>query len=217
MWRRLAIALSLVALVGCRSKNTWQRDELPYDQIVVAPERVSLQSGRVGAGRWETDATFVLAAARNSSDRDADVSLAGDLITADGTRYPLHVESLRVPGGGERTFALVDKEQKARPDAVRAEVRVTGAMLPDYPPPVAVTDGAVHQDQGRAVVAGNVVNTAARECQVSVMAAFYDAAGVPLQRPFTVFKLGPNGKRGTQFVGPPGSVSAQLYVGEVNY
>ena len=38
-----------------------------------------------------------------------------------------------------------------------------------------------------------------------------------MQRPSTVFKLDAHGQRGTQFVGPAGSKSAYLFIGEVNY
>jgi hypothetical protein len=125
--------------------------------------------------------------------------------------------SIRIPAGGSRLFALVDGEQRARPEATAARVEVLGAMPVEYAPPYQVTDGHVYGDQGRAVVAGNVVNTADRPGSAVIVAAFFDEAGRPMQRPSTVFKLDPHGKRGTQFVGPPGSKSAYLFIGEVNF
>ena len=216
--RWLVALASVCALTGCKKESSWSRDEIPHDRIDVVADKMLVKSGEVGHDQWKSDATYVLVEARNESDRDAEVTLGGALTAADGaTVSPLRKESIRIPAGGSRLFALVDAEQLARPQATSARIDVLGAMPVDYAPPYVVTDGHVYSDQGRAVVAGNVINTAERPGTAVVVAAFFDGEGRPMQRPSTVFKLDAKGKRGTQFVGPPGSVSAYLFIGEVSY
>ena len=216
--RWLVAAAALCALAGCKKESGWTHDEVPHDQIDVVADKMLVKSGEVGHDQWRSDATYVLVEARNESDRDAEVTLGGALLGASGAALStLRKESIRVPAGGSRLFALVDGEQRARPDATTARIDVLGAMPVDYAPPFQVTDGHVYGDQGRAVVAGNVINTADRPGSCVVVAAFFDADGRPMQRPSTLFKLDAHGKRGTQFVGPPGSKSAYLFIGEVSY
>lgn len=216
--RWLAALASVCALAGCKKESSWSRDEVPHDQIDVVTDKMLVKSGAVGHDQWKSDATYVLVEARNESDRDAEVTLGGALTASDGRALgTLRKESIRIPAGGGRLFALVDVEQRARPDATSARIDVLGAMPVDYAPPYQVTDGHVYGDQGRAVVAGNVVNTADRPGSAVVIAAFFDAEGRPMQRPSTLFKMDARGKRGTQFVGPVGSRSAYLFIGEVSY
>lgn len=213
---RLQVALLALLLVGAGCKHERQWDE------AVAPDAVELdrahqviKQGAVGAGDFRTTASYVLVPARNTSARDLIVTLRGDLVVG-RERFELLPESLRVPAGGERTFALVDRGQLARPGA-SAEVVVSGALAVSYPPSIHVTDGVVHEDQGRAVAAANVENTSKLEARVPVIAVFHDPAGLPMERPFTVIVLAAGGKRGVQLVGPPGSKTAQLYVGEAQF
>lgn len=216
--RALAVVAVVCALAGCKKESGWARDEVSHDLIDVVTDKLRVVSGDVGHDQWKTDATYVLVEARNESDRDVDVTLGGALTSADGaTLGALRKESIRIPAGGGRMFALVDSEQVARPGATGARVDVLGALPVEYAPPIIVTDGHVYSDQDRAVVAGNVINTADRPGSAVVIAAFFDADGRPMQRPSTLFKLDPMGKRGTQFVGPVGSKSAYLFIGEVNY
>ena len=216
--RWLVALASVCALAGCKREASWSKDELPHDQVDVVTEKMLVKSGEVGHDQWKSDATYVLVEARNESDRDAEVTLGGALTAADGSALSaLRKESIRIPAGGSRLFALVDGEQLARPEARSARIDVLGALPVEYAPPYQVTDGHVYSDQGRAVVAGNVINTADRPGSAVIVAAFFDADGKPMQRPSTVFKLDAHGKRGTQFVGPAGSKSAYLFIGEVNY
>jgi hypothetical protein len=216
--RWLVALASVCALAGCKKESSWTRDEVPHDRIDVVAEKMLVKSGEVGHDQWKSDATYVLVEARNESDRDAEVTLGGALTAADGSALgTLRKESIRIPAGGSRLFALVDAEQLARPGATSARIDVLGAMPVEYPPPYVVTDGHVYSDQGRAVVAGNVTNTADRPGSAVIVAAFFDEAGRPMQRPSTLFKLDPKGTRGTQFVGPVGSKSAYLFIGEVSY
>jgi len=208
----LGIVVGLAA-VACGDAR--QPVEVPRDAVAVDPAATVVLHGSVGAGPWETQATYALVSARNRSDQDLLVTVGGVLVGGTG-RHDLRSEALRVPAGGERLFALVDASGATRSDAV-AEAWVLAAKPLTYPPPVAVTGGKVHPDQGRAVVAAFLENRGRTEARVPVIAAFYDDAGRPVARPFTVVTVAGGGKRGVQLVGPPGSVSAQLYTGEVQF
>jgi hypothetical protein len=216
MTRSVVVAVVALALgAGC-ARERWVGEPVPLDAIAIDQASLVVKTGTVGAGEWQRESSYVLVSARNSTDRDLLVTLRGQLIDG-AARRPLMPESLRLPAGGERLFALVDQGQVARPGAAGAEIEVAGALAVDYPPPVAISDGNVYQDQGRAVVAAHVANSGKGEATAAIIAAFYDAAGKPMERPFTTVKLTGGGKRGVQLVGPPGSASAQMYVGEVQY
>lgn len=179
---------------------------------------MQLTTGLVGVGKFESEATYALVDAINNADQDLMVTLAGVFRDASGAEVGRATrQSLRIPAGGRRTYALVDADAEVLPGATDVEVSVVGAMALDYSPPVVITEGHVYDDRGRAVVSGYVVNTADREAKAIVVAGFYDADGVPVKRPSTLFTLTGKGKRGVQFVGPEGSRSAYLFVGDVVY
>jgi hypothetical protein len=217
--RRRALAPSVASLAICAAlAASCGKDESARPPVDLARIQVSgavVKSGPVGEPRWRSQATYALVEARNQTDADVMVTLGGELEGA-GQSWPLRRESLRVPAGGSRLFALVDEGQAER-QAIGARVAVTGAVHVAYPPPFAVTDGNVVLDEDRAVAAGYVVNTAERDGSAVVIGAFFDESGAPLQRTSTVFALSPGGKRGVRLVGPVGSRSAYLFVGEVNY
>lgn len=218
--RRRALAPSVAALAICSAlaASCGKREPAgpPVDLSRIQVSGAVVKTGAVGEPRWRSQATYALVEARNQTDDDVMVTLGGELEGA-GQSWPLRRESLRVPAGGSRLFALVDDGQAERPQASGARVAVTGAMRVAYPPPFAVTDGNVVLDEDRAVAAGYVTNTAERDGSAVVIAAFFDESGTPLQRTSTVFALSPGGKRGVRLVGPVGSRSAYLFVGEVNY
>jgi hypothetical protein len=184
--------------------------------VAVDRERVVVTTGTVGIGEHARRSTYVLASARNTGAIDLLVTLRGDLVESSGARHELLPESLRVPAGGERTFALVLRAQEERAGAT-AEVVVSGALPLTYDATLRVAEGHVYQDQGRAVVAGRVANDGRVPARVPVFAAFYDPSGRPVARPFTVIELAPGGARAVQLVGPSGSTEAQLYLGEAQF
>jgi hypothetical protein len=207
------IALAAVGAAGCPK----QVDPRAVDPglIAISP-KLTVRTDKVGdAGAL---ATFVLVDAENHADRELTVVLAGDLIDGSGAVVGhLRKDSLRVPPGGRRTFALVDNGVAARPAAVSARLRVDGASVPVGPSPIRIVDGHVYADQGRAVASGFVVNDAKYPGKAVVIAGFYDADGTPMTRPFDVYDIGPGARLPAQFVGPPGSKSAYIFVGEVTY
>jgi hypothetical protein len=212
--RPAALVALVLVLAGC--ERVPPAPAAAPEAIAIDPAAIVVKTGPIGAGEAPASATYALVPAQNRGARDLVVTLRGQL-EAGGARHALLPETLRVPAGGERVFALVDAEQATRPAGGRAVVEVTGAQAVDFAPPVTVRDGRVVQDQGRAVVAANLENTAALEARVPVIAAFYGADGKPLERPFTIVVLAAGGRRGIQLVGPVGSTGAQLYLGEVQY
>ncbi|HTE53920.1 MAG TPA: hypothetical protein VK698_23860 [Kofleriaceae bacterium] len=217
--RRTALALMMVAqaaaVAGCREPA---RPAVDPRAIEIAGDAVAIRTGSVGEGKWRGQATYALVEARNRGDQDLMVTLGGELrAEAGAAAWPLARESLRIPAGGSRLFALVDAARAARPQASAAHVELAGAMPVRYAPPFAVKDGNVVLDQDRAVAAGNIVNTAARDGSAVVIGAFFDQAGAPLERTSTVFPISSGGARGVRLVGPPGSRSAYLFIGEVEY
>lgn len=218
---RAALAGVLI-LAGLAPACTRARDrdaaEVERGLVALHTARMNLRHDRIGDGKWATDATFVLLDAENTHREDLMVTLSGELLDAGGRVVgALRPASLRVPAGGVRTFALVDREQKARPQATTARVEVAGAHVPAYAPPVVITDGHVHRDGDRVVVTGMVRNTAEQGVRVLVLGGFHDAAGVPLTRPFVEMYLAGNASHPLELVGPPGSVSGYAFIGDLAY
>jgi hypothetical protein len=202
-------------LVSC-SKKSWEDKEVSFDLVRVAADKLTLRTDTVGSGKWARKTTFVLVDAHNSHDKVLRVDIGGKLVDAEGTEVaPLKADSLVIPPGGDRTFALVDSEGKARPRATSAKVQVIAARTVDYEPNIKVTDGHVYMDEGRVVATAYVHNThPERGAKVVVIAGFYDAAGKPMKRPYDVIVVQPKTKRAVQFVGPAGSKKGYVFIGQ---
>ncbi|HVV83659.1 MAG TPA: hypothetical protein VHE35_11350 [Kofleriaceae bacterium] len=163
-------------------------------------------------------ATFALVHADNGDDHDADVTLGGVLVDADGHEVGrLAPSSLRIPAHGRRTFALVDDEQKARPTATEARIDVRTATRAEQPETVRITDGDVTRIAGQVVASGTVENLTDRTCQAVVIAGFQDASGRPITRPFALYQLGPHARKAAVFTGPPGTATGYIFVGQVEF
>ena len=213
---------------------------LELDRIVISTD-ARLRTDTVGGGDFTSMSSFVLVDARNTAEQGAYVSLGGDLIDGGGKVIGmLKPQSLWVPGGESRTFALVDTERKPRPAATSTRIKVRGALISDPPPRARIADFHTFDDHGKVVVQGNLVNDYPRIGHVMVIGSFHDAQNRPLTRPFRLLRIGANGTADkvedcpdaeisrekaparaarcpVQFVGPPGSVRGQLYIGDVVY
>lgn len=223
-WTWYLLALCLAALSGaaggaCRKQaSSWEEREVDPGLVRLDSERMLLRHDTVGHDRWASRASFVLIDATNTHGEDLMVTLGGELVDAQGAAVgTLRPASLRIPAGGVRTFALVDEAQVVRERAAAARVRVIGAHVPSYPPPVTVTDGNVYRDGDRVVVSARVHNTAPGTVRVLVLGGFYDQHGVPMRRPFTEMVLPGGGSHTAQFVGPDGSVKGYIFVGDMAY
>ncbi|MCA9677644.1 MAG: hypothetical protein KC464_21660 [Myxococcales bacterium] len=214
MWRSLAVAaITLGAACGRHAPGE------PFDPgaIKISTDRV-VKTDTVGDGEWERQATFVLVDADNVSAGELLVTLGGALTDATGAEVgALRPESLRIPAGGRRTFALVDAHDAARPTATGATIVVRGAVPPRWQPDAHLADGHVFDDHGKVMVAANLVNDADRAGRVIVFAGFHDADGRPMQRQFLLAEIGAHITQVVRFVGPEGSKSGYVYLGDASY
>ena len=217
---RTALLILVVAtgVAPACKKASWQQREVDHALVTVDKEHINLRHDTVGEGRFESQASFVLVDARNTHDTDLMVTLTGELVDGGGNPVgKLRMESLRIPAGGLRTFALIDAENALRPSATSARLEVTGAWVPGFPPPVVVSEGSVTRSDDRMVVAGTVHNTADRHVKVIVFAGFYAADGTPMTRPFTLMQLAGKSSHPAEFVGPPGASKGYLFIGQAIY
>jgi hypothetical protein len=207
-------ALVLIALVACEGNKS---RELDHDLIRV-PNNARLRTDTVGGGRFEEQATFVLVDAENTAKEGAYITLAGELADAGGAKVAdLKAQSLWIPAGEQRTFALVDRERKPRPSATSAKIFVRGASVPASPPSATAGELKEIADNGKLVVQGIVHNDAARAGQIMVIASFYDATHRPMTRPFAMVRVDAGSTQPVQFVGPTGAVHGAIFIGDTIY
>jgi len=167
--------------------------------------------------RWTAHGTFVLVDASNDSDRGAYITLEGTLRDADARALgELKPESLWVPAHEQRTFALVDSGHQERPGAAGAQIRVRGTRT-GSPPVMHVEAPRTIEDYGKAVAQATIVNDADHAGRAVVMAAFADAEHRPMSRPFALVEVPGNARSYVQLVGPKGSKTATIYIGETIY
>lgn len=214
----LALVTLSLSVTACKKPKGWQRDEVDYGLVEVAGDRLRLRHDIVGEGQFASKATFVLVDARNTHSGDLMVTLGGELVDAEGAVVgELGVESLRVPSGGTRMFALIDKARTTREAASGARVRVVGAHEVDYPPPVQISDDKVVKEGDMLTAYATVRNTKPRYVKVIVLAGFYDENDVPITRPFTLMQLAGDTTHPAEFPGPAGAHKAYIFVGEMVY
>jgi hypothetical protein len=212
-----AVVLLVALFAGSACSNTRASRSLDLDAIRVTGD-ARMRTDTVGDGAFASNSTFVLVDAENTSSTGAYVTLAGELTdNAGGTVGVLKPQSLWVPGGERRTFALVDTERVPRPASTSARIKVRGAMIPDEPPRARIEQLHVFDDYGKSVVQANLVNDADRLGQIMVIAAFHDADGRPMTRPFQMIQIDRKQTRPVQFVGPQGSKTGTIFVGEAIY
>ena len=229
--------LLMLALLSCQAAEV---RNLELDRIEISAD-ARLRTDKVGGGDHVSTSSFVLVDAKNTADQGAYVSLGGELVDGGGAVIgTLKPQSLWVPAGEARTFALVDTERKPRPAATSTRIKVRGALISDPAPHARIADFHAFDDHGKVVVQANLVNDYPRIGHVMVIAAFHDAQHRPLTRPFRMLRIGPKGTADTveecpdadsprskfparaaqcpvQFVGPPGAVRGTIFVGDVVY
>jgi hypothetical protein len=204
----------LLALASCAKSKSRQLD---LDFVRVSTD-ARLRTDTVGEGKFEENATFVLVDADNTSKEGAYITLAGQLANPDGTIIgQLRSQSIYIPGGETRTFALVDKERKPRPEATRARIEIRGAMIPASLPPYRVASLKEYEQDGKIIAQGILENDADRAGNIMVVASFHDAEGRPMTRPFALVRIAAHDKQPVQFVGPVGSKHGTIFAGESVY
>ena len=210
--KRFLLALFVVA--AC---DVPQARELDHDLIRVSTD-AELRTDTIGEGRWASRATFVLVDAENTAKDGCYVTLAGELDDASGARLgELRAQSLWIPAGEQRTFALVDRAQQARPSAAGAKIYVRGASVPKAPPVATVGQIREVEDYGKLVVQGIVHNEAKRPGRLVVIASFHDAGGKPMTRPFALVRVDAGASQPVQFVGPQGAKHGTIFIGDTVY
>ena len=107
---------------------------------------------------------------------DAYVTLAGTLRDAQGTALgDLKPESLWIPAGEQRTFALVDAERSQRPGAAGAQIACAARVADTAARDACRRAVKTFDDYGKAVVQATLVNDADRPGRRIVIASFRDA------------------------------------------
>ena len=210
MLRLVCIALALVA---CAKQDKRQLD---FELIRVTSD-AKLRTDTIGDGKFTDLATFVLVEAENTAKEGAYVTLGGELTDEAGAHVSeLRPQSLWIPSGELRTFALIDRARKPRPDAKAAKIYVRGAQIA-HPPPARIDGFRQLDDADKVVVQGTLVNEAKRGGNIMVIATFYDANGKPMTRPFSLLWVDKLGSLPVQFAGPVGSKRGTIFIGDVAY
>ncbi len=221
----LAAPVLLLTAAGCDGcmTSSWEPARADPGDVEIRADAVTVDTGRVGRGAHASEATYVLVDAVSRSDDDIYVTLGGELTAASGESLgDLQRESLRVPAGGQRTFALVDAAGEVRPQAEGARIDLQGTTVARHPPNLYVTDSHVYRDETvsgdeRVIVAGRVENRAERRADLLVMAAFYGDGPAPIKRPFAVIAIEGGESYPVRFVGPPGSTRGYIFVGPATF
>lgn len=208
-------ASGIISLGACKKPASWGERNVDFALVEVGSELQHLRHALVGEGEFESKTTFVLVDARNTHDEDLLVTLGGTLVDAGGAVVgTLRPESLWVPAGIKRTFALLDNENTERPNAVTARVEVTGAHVPTYTPSIGVEAVHVYQDGDHLLASARIANKAERAAKVIVLASFRDEQGKPLTRPFMLIQLDGGTSRPVDFRSTPEAKSGTIFVGE---
>lgn len=213
----LVMTLALAA-VACKKTKSWGGKKLDSSAVHVATDRLHLRQVTVGLEeRYRKVATVVMVDVRNKHDSDINVTLGGKLFDANNKPVgTLTKQSLRIPKGKTRLFALVDSESKQRKSAAGASVEVAGVHEVKSDEEILIDGVKIYKDQhvDRVILQASVKNGGKAVTRTLVLCAFYDKNNVPLSRPFSELRLKIGESKDVQFVGPEGSVRAEIYPGE---
>jgi len=213
---RRIVLIGLLGLLAAACGRREPAKHLDLDAIRVI-DNARLRTDTVGEGAFAEPATFALVDAKNTATTGAYVTLGGALTDAGGQAIgPLKPQSLWIPAGEVRTFALVDAAREPRPATTSVQVEVRGALIAD-PPRARIEELNRFDDHGQLVLKASLVNDADRIGRIIVIASFHDRDGRPLTRPFSLVELGAKRKQTVQFVGPPGAARGTIYIGDETY
>lgn len=210
----MVVCASVAGLTGCQQRSSRSLD---LDRIWVSSEP-RVRTDTVGEGSFASQATFVLVDAENRGGEAAMVTLGGTFRDGAGAVVgTLNPESLWIPAGERRMFALVDKARVPRPEARGAQILVYGATITDRPPIMRVVEPRSFDDFGKQIAQATLVNDADRPGRAIVIGAFYDAQDRPMARPFSLVPIDSKSSLPLQLVGPPGSKTGTIFLGELVY
>ncbi len=212
--RRLRALWILLALAACEKSTNRALD---LDLVRITSD-AKLRTDTVGEGAFVETATFVLVDAENTGHDGAYITLGGELQDAQGSLVSdFKPQSLWIPAGEARTYALVDRARKPRPTAAAAKIVIRSATIPESPPPAHVDQIRELDDNGKLVVQGVLTNDARRKGDVMVIASFHGPDGRPMTRPFDVISIDAHATKTVQFVSPPGAKRGTIYVGDMTF
>ena len=215
MRRALPLVLAAALAASCSRREPARNLDL---ELIRVSGDARMRTDTVGDGAFQDTATFVLVDAENRAAEGAHVTLGGSLVDAGGADAgTLKPQSLWIPAGGSRTFALVDVERKPRPAAVSARIEVRGALVSAEPPRARIEELHSFVDQDRIVVQAYLVNDADRIGRIVVIGAFHDDTNRPMTRPFEVLEAAAGSRQVVRFVGPPQSKRGTIFVGDIVY
>lgn len=211
--RSLLVALAL-ASAACEVPRA---PALDPELISVSPA-VTMRTDTVGEGEHSATASFVLVEAENRATQAATVSLSGTFRDEHGAELGrLRAESLWMPAGGRRLFALVDRDRLPRPGARGAQIVVSGVRAATRPPIMRLEGERSHDDFGKIIVYGTLINDADRPGRAMVFGAFFDRTDQPMTRPFVIVPIAARSTLPVHLVGPPGSTRGMLFLGDLVY
>lgn len=210
-----ALALC-VAAPACKKPKSWGGKQLDSSVVEVATDRLHLRHVKVGMEiQFTKVATVVMVDVRNKHTKDVSITMTGKLHDKGSAVVgTLRRESLRVPAGQWRLFALVDSENQERKNAAGASVSVAGVHELEFPQEIVIRNPRRYKDGERIIVQAEVHNAGKAFGRSLVMASFYDKEGTPLARAFSEVRLGIGETTPVQFVGPDGSVRGEIFPGE---
>ena len=205
--------LWIVLVIASCEKSTNRKLDL---DLVRVTSDAKLRTDTVGDATFTETATFVLVDAENTGHEGAYITLGGELQDAAGQFVSdFKPQSIWIPPGEVRTYALVDRTRQPRPTAAAARIVVRSATIPESPPPARVDQIREVEDNGKLVVQGVLHNDGRRRGDIMVIASFHGADGRPMTRPFDVIKLEAHADQPVQFVSPPGAKHGTIYVGDM--
>lgn len=218
-----AAAIAVATTAACadplgESASGGEREAL-CAEVHVRDDDLVVDTGRVGIGADAGEATYVFVDAVSGADVPLRATLGGVLTGGSGEAIAsLTPERLRIPPGGQRTFALVDAEEAPRPRAEGARIRIDEVRRAEAEPPLAITGVRVYRDRdiegrGRVIVKGRLENRAEARAEALVMASFHGDDEAPLDRPFAHLSVDGGMSRPVRFVGPADAARGAIYVG----
>lgn len=205
---------AVLAAPGCNDPR--KPDPIPAG-IVIREASLVLRAGPIGVKNRE-DGTYVFVDVENQTAEDRDVAIVGDLHDPSGKAIEaLSIDEMRVPAGGQRTYALV--APVLVPDGTTAKLRVHRAPPSIGPPSIVLSPHPLSrsEDGTRPVQIVTVRNMVSRDAHVTVAATFRDDAGAILARPFVILELRGGRSRDFDFLGPAGATRADVFVSEITH
>ena len=205
--------LGVLAIVACERGATPAGPDVPG--IEVRASSVTLKRGQIGV-EASHEASYVFVDVGNATPEDRLVAVEGVLVDAAGKEGGRVVGGeLRIPAGTSRAFALI--ADRVDETAVGAKVRLHHATVVTYPDEVVIAGEQLTPVGELQIATAEAVNHSEKDAIASVIAAFYDADGKVIARPFVVVAVKAGGSRPLRFEGPKSSARATVFVGEITY